>query len=310
MRRSSRATPMPQQCERCATARGRSRGCERARPVRRRCRHGTRRLWLAAAALQRALGRTGLRVQAVELESRLAQVDVYAAVPSLGAMHRLLGLDERLVLEVCRGVPMVGQRFSNWAKGAPPFLLAYDDEPPPGGDLPFIAILGEGRARGTARRARGFLARKRVRAPQRRSRPGREPRPLSASYGYHLDAPPTRSWRSSWRCGSASRSRRRARVATSTSTATGSTASISPTGRRVDRRSLRRCFGPRGAADRQAGERRVRILERMAAVRPAARRERAAPARSLPAFSQISAFRGGWVGLFPLQDRTRGRRGL
>ena len=55
-------------------------------------------LWLAAAALQRALGRTGLRVHAVELESRLAEVDAYAAVPTLGSLHRLLGLDERLFL--------------------------------------------------------------------------------------------------------------------------------------------------------------------------------------------------------------------
>ena len=95
-------------------------------------------LWLAAAAIQRALGRTGVKVCAVELESRLADVDVYAAVPSLAAMHRLLGLEEGLVLGVCKAVPMVGQRFSNWAKGAPPFTLAYDDEPPPGSDLPCL----------------------------------------------------------------------------------------------------------------------------------------------------------------------------
>jgi tryptophan halogenase len=94
-------------------------------------------LWLTAAALQRALGRTGVRVQAIELESRLSQVDAYTALPTLAALHRLLGLDEALVLKVCRGVPMVGQRFSNWAMGAAPFLLAYDDEPPAGG-LPFV----------------------------------------------------------------------------------------------------------------------------------------------------------------------------
>jgi tryptophan halogenase len=92
--------------------------------------------WIAAVALQRALGRTGLRVQVVELPSLQSPVDVYAAVPSIASMHALLGLDERLVLDACRAVPMVGQRFSNWAKGAPPFVLGYDDEPPPGGDLP------------------------------------------------------------------------------------------------------------------------------------------------------------------------------
>src|SRR6476646_10056786 len=93
-------------------------------------------LWLAAAALQRSLGRTGLTVRAVELETRLAQVDVYPALPTLGGMHRLLGLDERLVLNACRGVPTVGQRYSNWAKGAPPYVLGYDDALP-GADLSF-----------------------------------------------------------------------------------------------------------------------------------------------------------------------------
>src|SRR5438270_137540 len=87
-------------------------------------------LWLAAAAVQRALASTGLTVRAVELDSRLGEVDVYAGLPSLPALHRLLGLEESLVLSVCDAVPMVGQRFSNWGKTAPPFTLAYDDEPP------------------------------------------------------------------------------------------------------------------------------------------------------------------------------------
>ena len=104
-------------------------------------------LWLAASAIQRSLGRTGLRVRAIELETRLSQVDAYAALPTLGSMHRLLGLDERLVLNACNGVPMVGQRFSNWAKGAPPYLLGYDDELP-GADLSFIQYWAKGSLEG------------------------------------------------------------------------------------------------------------------------------------------------------------------
>ena len=105
-------------------------------------------VWLAAAAVQRALGRTGVTVRVVEQETRLADVDVYAAVPSIASMHRLLGLDERLILQVCNGVPMVAQRFSNWAKGAPPYFVAYDDEPPPGGDLPFTQYWTKGMLEG------------------------------------------------------------------------------------------------------------------------------------------------------------------
>ena len=33
---------------------------------------------------------------------------------------------------------MVAQRFSNWSKSAPPYFISYDDEPPPGSDLPFV----------------------------------------------------------------------------------------------------------------------------------------------------------------------------
>ncbi len=54
--------------------------------------------WLAAAALKRSFGRTGLRVQVVELPRLRAPADVYAAVPSLSSLHQLLGLEERIVL--------------------------------------------------------------------------------------------------------------------------------------------------------------------------------------------------------------------
>ena len=50
--------------------------------------------WLVACALQRSLGATGLRVQVIELPSQQSSVDVYSAVPALGALHRLLGLEE------------------------------------------------------------------------------------------------------------------------------------------------------------------------------------------------------------------------
>ena len=43
-------------------------------------------LWLAAAAIQRALGPTGVSVRVVELASWLSPVDLYAALPSLGSM--------------------------------------------------------------------------------------------------------------------------------------------------------------------------------------------------------------------------------
>ena len=104
-------------------------------------------------------------------------------------MHELLGLNERLVFEACRAVPMVGQRFSNWAKGAPPFVLGYDDEPPPGGDLPFSQYWAKGALEGLRVGFEDFslgsACARLGRVPIARD----EAAPVSASYGYHIDAP-------------------------------------------------------------------------------------------------------------------------
>jgi len=258
--------------------------------------------WLAAAAVRRALGATGVRVQVVDLGSRLAPVDVYAAVPSIVSMHRLLGLDERLVLGACAGVPMVGQRFSNWAKGAPPFVLGYDDEPPPGGDLPFIQYWAKGALEGLRvgfeEFSLGSACARLGRVPVAEAQPG----PLSASYGYHLDA------------------LRYAELLKQFSLRLGVEAvpaglrNAETDGARVT--GLELSDGTRIAADLyiDASGREARLVGQLegADFEPwgdwfhcdrllAASGPRLA---SLPAFSQISAFASGWVGLFPLRDRT------
>ena len=174
---------------------------------------------------------------------------------SLASLHRLLGLDERLVLEVCRGVPMVAQRFSNWAKGRRLPSLAYDDEPPAGGDLPFVQYWAKGALEGLARRVRGFLARKRCARLGRCRSPAKKPQPVSASYGYHLDAPAYSELVSSSPCGWASKSSfGRGKI---DSRSTGEQIKgIDPRRRDPDRRgSLCRCVGRRGAADRPDGRR-------------------------------------------------------
>src|SRR5260221_12373527 len=57
-------------------------------------------LWLASAAVQRALGPSGVKVRAVELKSQLTQVDAYAPLPSLSLLHRLPGPHRRPRLEL------------------------------------------------------------------------------------------------------------------------------------------------------------------------------------------------------------------
>ena len=64
----------------------------------------------------------------IELPSQLSTVDVYAALPTLSNLHRLLGLDENEVASACAGVCVQGQRFSNWSKAKPAFMHRYDTQ--------------------------------------------------------------------------------------------------------------------------------------------------------------------------------------
>ena len=94
--------------------------------------------WIAALALRRTFARAGIEVEVVELPSLLREVDAYAAVPSLGALHKLLGLDEDEVVATCGAVPMAAQRFSNWGRSRPPFLHGYDVQSEGPKDLNFL----------------------------------------------------------------------------------------------------------------------------------------------------------------------------
>lgn len=259
-------------------------------------------VWLAAAAVQRALGATGLRVTVVELPSRLATVDVYAAVPSIASMHRLLGLDEQIVLNVCEAVPMVAQRFSNWAKAGAPYFIAYDDEPPPGGDLPFAEYWAKGALEGLRVALDDFSLGTACARLNTVPVPASELRPLSASYGYHLEA--TRY----------SELAKQLALRLGVEVAPAGLREVEFDGDRVAAIDLG--DGTRIGADLyiDASGSEARLIGRLAGAEfeswsnflPCDRMFAASAPRlaRLPAFSQISAFNRGWVGLFPLQSRT------
>ena len=259
-------------------------------------------LWLTAAAIQRSLGSAGVAVVAVELPSWLTPVDCHSTLPSLASMHRLLGIDEAKMLEAASGVPVAAQRFSNWSKGAAPFLLAYDDEPPPSGDLPFSQYWLKGHKEGLRVALEDFslgcACAKLGHVPLARPEAG-EP---SASYGYNLDASVYAEALKQLATKRGIECRR------------GKIADVALDGERI--KSLELDDGSRIEADLfidASGAERV-LMMRM----PGAKFERwkdqfgcdrivtasAARLKSLPAFSQISAFRGGWIGLYPLRDRT------
>lgn len=258
--------------------------------------------WLAAAAIRRALGSAGIEVHVVELPSLLQPHDVYATVPSVRGLHRLLGLDEDIVVRACDAVPMVGQRYSNWSGAAPPLMHAFENDPPSGSDLSFIQYWLKGRIEGLkvdlSHFGVGAAAAHQGRVPLT----GDADPSLSASFGFHLDAPAYASLLkqfalhqgvTSCRAGSCKVRVEGDRVQSVLLDdgaefggdlfldATGSEALLLRELPDSEFLSWREWF----AADRMLAT-------------------SAPPLRELPAFSQISAIREGWVGLFPLRSRT------
>jgi tryptophan halogenase len=258
--------------------------------------------WIAAAMLKRALGRASIDVHVVELPSLLQPADVYAAVPSVRGLHRALGLKEEIVLRTCDPVPMVGQRFSNWSQSAPPFLLAFENEPPPGGDLSFVQYWIKAQLEGLkvdlSHFAAGTAAAQQGRVPV-------DPvgsAAIGATFGYHLDA---RSYvavlkKFALHNGVTSIS---ARAIEAEATHDSIASIMTDDGTRVSADLFVDATGAEALLLRKLDgtERRS-----WADLFPADRMlvASAPPLRDLPAFSQISAMRAGWVGLFPLRSRT------
>ncbi|MFC3786643.1 tryptophan halogenase [Sphingopyxis italica] len=83
-------------------------------------------LWLAAAALRRALGPAGVAVRAVELPAEAGAADLYPTLPAIEALHNQIGIDEAALLRNTRGAFTLGQNFVDASgAGRPSFLHSY-----------------------------------------------------------------------------------------------------------------------------------------------------------------------------------------
>ena len=248
-----------------------------------------------------------LRVQVVELRLALSTVDVYAAVPSHSRDSPLARPRRKRLVLAPAPASDGGQRFSNWAKAKPAFMHAMTTTRAPRINLPISRNIGPRRAPRVSpsisriSRLGSRLPRsKSLRAEQRY-----DERPSTARYGYHLDAQDLRTHCSSSRPRLASeaapgavgrgeqraepiqsrRAGRRDRIARPICIidASGSgSALIGATGRRPPFESVEPC----------------------AAVRPPARRRGPAAHRRCPRSARSRPSQYGWVGLFPLQNRT------
>jgi tryptophan halogenase len=82
-------------------------------------------VWLAALALHKAF-QGSIEVTALELPTLSLAAGVHSAVPAITLLHSAIGVDELALASACNAVPMVAQRYANWARTSPPFVHGYD----------------------------------------------------------------------------------------------------------------------------------------------------------------------------------------
>ncbi|MBC6983414.1 tryptophan 7-halogenase [Caulobacter sp. 17J80-11] len=259
--------------------------------------------WTVAFGLQRAFGRVGVAVTVVDLPSLLGPADVCPALPTLGGLHRLLGLDEREVLASAAGVHALGQRFVGWSGGQGGFLHAYDSQPIGLNSVDFLQYWVKGRGKGLALELDEFSL---GAAGARHGRLVTDAAPAAGlprpAHGYHLHAR-----------GYVDLLRRKATASGATcvsgalrgaDVADGRIAAVVlEDGTRVEADLFVDATGAEAALiGRLPGD----AVEDWGQWLGCDRVLTASAPRldPLPGYSQIAAFDAGWLGLYPLQDRT------
>lgn len=259
--------------------------------------------WLSALALQRAFARTGVTVIVVELPTLLDAADVYSAAPSLGALHTLLGLSEIEVLRGSSGVPVLAQRFANWSRGRAPFMHGYDTARPAIRYIDFLQFWVKARGEGLTVDLEDFSI---AAAAAKQGRTALEgdgtPASQTIAPGYHLDA---RGYVDVVR---------RAAIGSGVTVIPGPLAAVNRQEERItsltlaDGRSIAGdlfidASGPEAALIGGFADAAFETWsEWFGADRLLVASARAL--KPLAAFSQIAAFKAGWLGLYPLKNRT------
>jgi tryptophan halogenase len=85
-------------------------------------------VWLSALALQRRFSKYkgAVEIEVVELPPSINQSDSYITSPGYRSFHDFLGLDKDIIAKHSNAVSSFGQRFSNWCGPAPAYIHSYD----------------------------------------------------------------------------------------------------------------------------------------------------------------------------------------
>ena len=239
----------------------------------------------------------------LELPSRTVPSDVVAAVPSLSQLNQMLLIDDLRLLRACNGVPMVGQQFDNWARSSSSFVHAYETNPPAELEFSFVDYWAKAKQNGLRVPfddfSPGAAAAKQGRVPVGDTFNPDLPKP---SFGYQLDAMQYAS------------ALKQLALKAGVQHRTGKVQDIRHSARGI--KSLMWDEGEIFEADVfvDASGVEAALISRLDGSEMESWREwfpadrtlsGSAPAlRPLPAFARIAAFRGGWLGIHPLQNRT------
>ena len=148
--------------------------------------------WVTAAALSRALPAGRYEIALVESGGEDRSLSPFgpaeASLPSLGALHRELGIDEDEALRRARGCFSLGIACTGWARPGVSYFLPFGDTGAALGSVAFHQLAGRVRAEGRAVRLADYSLAALAAQAGRFTRPVEDLRSVlsSFSYGLHL----------------------------------------------------------------------------------------------------------------------------
>ncbi|MGN6422247.1 MAG: tryptophan halogenase family protein [Asticcacaulis sp.] len=262
-------------------------------------------LWLSANILWRAFSEAGFEITVVELPSMLRPGEVYPTLKQQEAYHTLLGLREEPMMQAAQATYSLGQRFSNWQKTRPPFIHGYSTYGRPINRVAFHHYWVKARAQGMKAEFDDFSINAVAAKNGKFFFPGEDVDGFAiCDYAYHLEA---QGYCGVLKTVASGRGVRiiPGRIAEVVRDAeTGDIASIRMVGGESVSGDL--FIDASGSESALLGKalnvgfeswRKWFVCDRLMTTY--------APVLSpLPSFSQVSAFRSGWTGMFPLQNCT------
>lgn len=258
-------------------------------------------LWLTALALRKAFGAGGLEVRAVETGPPTPGLS-HAGLPAVGNLHQLLGLSDVELARRCGAVPSLGQRFAGFAGDGLAFLHPYDTHGHSVDYVDFVHHWVLARRRGLKAALEDFSLGAAA-AKQGRIVEGDDPGRLSSpGVGLHVDA-----------VAYAALLRQRV-LADGVGVEQGAVTDVERSGERIEAVVVEGGAVVAGDLFVDVGDGALigqmpgAGFEAWSAWLPF---DRVLPLsgqrlNTLPAYAHIEAVDGGWVGLYPLQDRTAG----